>query len=49
LPDDDWDKQMKADVASGKLDFIDRNVEKARREGTLTPLERIEEDVEQII
>ena len=50
LPDDDWDKQMKADAASGKLDFIDRNVEKARQEGTLIPLERIlEEDVEQII
>jgi len=46
LPDDDWDKQMKADVASGKLDFIDRNVEKARREGTLTPLERILEEDE---
>ena len=50
LPDDDWDKQMKADAASGKLDFIDRNVEKARQEGTLIPLERIlEEDVAQII
>ena len=49
LPDDDWDKQMKADAASGKLDFIDRNVEKAQQEGTLIPLERIlEENVEQI-
>jgi hypothetical protein len=27
LPDDEWDKQMKADAASGKLDFIDRNIE----------------------
>ena len=32
---------MKADAAAGKLDFIDRNVEKARRDGTLIPLERI--------
>ena len=28
-PDDDWDKQMKTDVASGKLDFI----RPERREG----------------
>ncbi len=50
LPDDEWDKQMKADAASGKLDFIDRNIEKARRERTLIPLERIlEEDVTRII
>jgi hypothetical protein len=44
LPDDEWDKQMKVDAASGKLDFIDRNVEKARCEGTLVPLERILEE-----
>ncbi len=46
LPDDEWDKQMKADAASGKLDFIDRNIEKARQEGTLIPLERILEEDE---
>lgn len=40
-PDDEWDKQMKADAASGKLDFIDRNIEKAGQDGTLIPLERI--------
>ena len=45
-PDDEWDKQMKADAASGKLDFIDRNIEKARREETLIPLERILEEDE---
>lgn len=39
--DDDWDKQMKADAEAGRLDFIDRDVEKAVREGTLIPLERI--------
>ncbi len=46
LPDDEWDKQMKADAASGKLDFIDRKNEKARREGTLIPLEGILEEDE---
>ena len=46
MPDDAWDKQMKADAASGKLDFIDRNIEKARREGTLISLERVLEEDE---
>lgn len=41
LDDDDWDLQMRADASSGKLDFIDRNVETARRERTSIPLERI--------
>lgn len=45
LEDDGWDKQMKADAAAGKLDFIDRNIEKARREGALIPLERITGDM----
>ena len=44
FPDDDWDRQMKADAAAGKLDFIDRNVEEARREGTLVPLDRVLEE-----
>ena len=39
--DDEWDKQMKADAEAGRLDFIDRNIEKAQREGTLIPLEQI--------
>jgi hypothetical protein len=39
--DDEWDKQMKADAEAGRLDFIDRDVEKAKREGTLIPLERV--------
>ncbi len=39
--DDDWDKQMKADAQAGRLDFIDRDIEKATREGTLIPLERM--------
>ena len=39
--DDEWDKQMKADAEAGRLDFIDREVEQAKREGTLIPLEKI--------
>lgn len=39
--DDDWDRQMKADAASGKLDFISENIDRAKREGTLVPLEKV--------
>jgi hypothetical protein len=39
--DDEWDKQMKADADAGRLDFIDREVEQAKRDGTLIPLDRI--------
>lgn len=39
--DDAWDKQMKVDAATGKLDFIDRDIEQARQEGALISLERI--------
>ena len=38
--DDDWDRQMMADADSGKLDFIDRNVEAAIAGGTTLPLEK---------
>jgi hypothetical protein len=41
IEDDEWDEQMKVDAAAGKLDFIDRNIEKARREGTSIPIERL--------
>jgi hypothetical protein len=37
--DDEWDLQMKADDASGKLDFVDRHIEAAQKAGTLLPLE----------
>ena len=37
--DDDWDLQMKADAASGKLDFVDRHIEASRLAGTLLHLE----------
>ncbi len=42
--DDAWDLQMKADAAAGKLDFIDKNIEKAGREGTFVALERMFEE-----
>jgi hypothetical protein len=38
--DDDWDRQMMADAESGKLDFVDRNVERAIAEGSALPLEK---------
>ena len=41
LEDDEWDKQMKADAEAGRLDFIDREVEQAKRDGKLIPLETI--------
>lgn len=44
IEDDEWDRQMKLDAAVGKLDFIDKNIEDAGREGALTPLERIFEE-----
>jgi len=42
--DDAWDAQMKADASAGRLDFIDRRVEKAIEHGTATPLERTLEE-----
>ena len=38
-PDDEWDRQMKADAEAGRLDFIDRNVKEAVAKGATTPLE----------
>ena len=37
--DDEWDLQMKADAAAGKLDFVDRHIEAAKNAATLVPLE----------
>lgn len=34
LPDDDWDKQMRADAESGKLDWMFKEVERAEQAGT---------------
>jgi hypothetical protein len=36
--EDDWDRQITADAASDKLDFMTAQAERAKREGTLRPL-----------
>src|ERR1700731_1025385 len=39
--DDEWDKQMKADFASGKMDWLIKETDAAVREGKTIPLEKI--------
>lgn len=39
--DDEWDKQMKADFASGKMDWLRKETEAAIRDGKTVPLEQI--------
>lgn len=34
LPDDEWDKQMRADAESGKLDWMFQDAERSERDGT---------------
>ena len=41
LEDDEWDKQMKADFASGKMDWLAKETDAAIREGKTIPLEKI--------
>ncbi len=36
--EDDWDKQISADAASGKLDFLAEQARRAKRKGKLKPL-----------
>lgn len=36
--EDDWDRQITADAASGKLDFMREQAETAKRKKTLRPL-----------
>ena len=36
--DNDWDRQMKADAESGKLDFIDCSIRNAATNETAQPL-----------
>jgi len=36
--DDDWDRQITTDAASGKLDFLHEQAETAKRKGLLRPL-----------
>ncbi len=44
LEDDAWDKQMKADFASGKMDRLIQETDTAIREGKTIPLEQIFEN-----
>jgi len=41
FPDDEWDKQMKADFASGKMDWLTKETDAAILEGKTIPLEKI--------
>jgi len=36
--EDDWDRQITADAASGKLDLLTRQAKAAKRSGKLRPL-----------
>ena len=36
--EDDWDRQMTADCASGKLDWLFEEAERERRQGKLLPI-----------
>lgn len=39
--DDEWDKQMKADFTSGKMDWLTKETDAAIRDGKTVPLEQI--------
>ncbi len=39
--DDEWDKQMKADFPSGKMDWLTKETDAAIREGKTIPLEQM--------
>lgn len=39
--DDEWDKQMKADFAAGKMDWLTNETDDAIRDGKTIPLENI--------
>lgn len=36
--EDDWDRQITVDASSGKLDFMTKEAEQAKRDGKLLPL-----------
>jgi hypothetical protein len=44
LPDDEWDKQMKADAAAGKFDEMNRRALADFKAGRCDPLERMFEE-----
>lgn len=41
FPDDEWDRQMKADFAAGKFDAMNVRAEAAFKAGRCEPLERM--------
>ena len=45
-PDDDWDKQMKADAAAGKFDEMNRKAHEDFNAGQTKPLESLLEENE---
>lgn len=40
-PEDDWDRQMRADAEAGKLDHFDEDIARARKAGELRDLEEL--------
>ena len=38
LTEEAWDRQFEEDVLAGKLDFLKKEIEQAKREGTLKDL-----------
>ncbi len=38
LEEEEWDRQIEADAAAGRLDFLKARVEEAKRNGTLEDL-----------
>jgi hypothetical protein len=46
FPEDDWDRAMKADAASGRLDIIDQQIARAAAGDQLVPLDIVLRDGE---
>ena len=46
FPEDDWDRAMKSDVASGRLDIIDQQITRAAEGDLLVPLKSVLRDGE---
>lgn len=44
LPDDEWDKQMKTDAATGRFDEMNRRAEEDFKAGRCDPLKRMFEE-----
>jgi len=40
-PEDDWDRQMRADAEAGKFDRLDSEIERARGAGELRDLDEL--------